>query len=296
MSGHYGLDFMIGKTRCQLVNISQGDIIAQRERPYYYHQHLYYEFHYVEKGFCEFICQEERFLVQEGQLLMIPPQLYHSVNVQSTDAEQMSLSINIQPPKAATDAQDLQFYHTFPREGAILLSARDLDLHNELLRLWNLAQNSEANYLTREKIRALANIFLIDIYEQLAKGNELHAETDATPPLSQEYLLDEFFSSRFITNSSSKELADRLHISPRQLHRTIKKKYNMNYREKSKEIRVEIATNLLLNTKKSIAQIAETLGYSRSANFSYFIKNATGKTPSQIRKEGKLKVAEKSES
>ncbi len=289
MSGHYGLDFHIGKTLCQLVHIRQGDIIDQRERPYYYHQHLYYEFHYVERGFCEMICQEESFLVQEGQLLMIPPQLYHSVKNQSEDVEQMSLSINILPAKATADAHDLQFYHSLPRERALLLSAKDLDLRNELLRLRNLAQNAEHTYLTREKIRALANVFLIDLYEQLSIGTELHPDTDDAPPFSQEYLLDEFFSSRFITNSSSKKLAERLHISPRQLHRTIMKKYNMNYREKSKEIRVEIATNLLLNTDKSIAQIAETLGYSRSANFSYFIKNATGKTPSQIRKEGKEK-------
>ncbi len=287
MLGHYGLDFHIGKTLCQLVHLRQGDFIAQQEHPYYYHQHLYYEFHYVDRGFCEIFCQEETFLVQEGQLLMIPPQLYHSVKNQSPDAEQLILSINIHPAKTSASLQDSQFYHALSKDRAVLLYARDLDLHTELLRLRNLAQDTENSYLTREKIRALANVFLIDVYEQLTLGKELHAEPEDAPPLSQEYLLDEFFSSRFISNSSSRELADRLHISPRQLHRTLKKKYNMNYREKSKEIRVEIATNLLLNTDKSIAQIAETLGYSRSANFSYFIKNATGKTPSQIRKEGK---------
>ena len=287
MSGHYGLDFFVGKTHCQLIHVHQGDVIALRERPYYYHQHLYFEFHYVEHGFCEFICQEERFRVQEGQLLMIPPQLYHSVNEQSEDVEQMSLSFSIQLPKTSPAMQDIRFYQAFSRDRALILSAKELDLHNELLRLRALAQDSGNSYLIREKLRALANVFLIDLYEQLAMGNELHAETDDAPPLSQEYLMDEFFSSRFITGSSSRELANQLHISPRQLHRTIKKKYNMNYREKSKEIRVEIATNLLLNTDKSIAQIAETLGYSRSANFSYFIKNATGKTPSQIRREGK---------
>ena len=59
----------------------------------------------------------------------------------------------------------------------------------------------------------------------------------------------------------------------------------MNYRQKLCEIRMEIATNMLRNTDKTIAEIAEILGYSSSANFSTFIKNYSGKTPSQIRRK-----------
>ena len=75
-----------------------------------------------------------------------------------------------------------------------------------------------------------------------------------------------------------------LHVSPRQLHRIIKKSYGKSYREKLSEIRVEIATSFLSGSDKSIAEISELLGYSTPANFSTFIKNATGKTPSEIRK------------
>jgi len=61
----------------------------------------------------------------------------------------------------------------------------------------------------------------------------------------------------------------------------------MNYRDKLKEIRLEIALNFLSHSDKSIAQIAQLLGYGSSANFSAFIKKATGKTPSQLRKEAR---------
>lgn len=43
--------------------------------------------------------------------------------------------------------------------------------------------------------------------------------------------------------------------------------------------------DLLLTTEKSVAEISEMVGYSSPANFSTFIKNVTGKTPSAIRRE-----------
>ncbi len=289
MAGHYGLDFLIGETRCQLVYIQQGNMSMERSTPYYYHQHLYFEFHYVEKGIAEFICQEKPLQLQDGQLLIIPPGIYHSITKQTEEVSQISLSISILPPKGGTGETIYHFFRALPRDRATILSAKHSDLREDLLRLRQLAEDPHPHFLTREKIRALSNVFLIGLYELLADRENLDFLTEQTPP-SQEYVLDTYFASRFVSHSSSRELAEQLHISPRQLHRTIKKKYNMNYREKSKETRVEIATNLLHNSDKSISQIAELLGYSRSANFSCFIKNATGKTPSQIRKEGKEKL------
>lgn len=59
----------------------------------------------------------------------------------------------------------------------------------------------------------------------------------------------------------------------------------MSYREKLTEIRIEVSMDLLLTTEKSVAEISEMVGYSNPANFSTFIKNVTGKTPSAIRRE-----------
>ena len=47
----------------------------------------------------------------------------------------------------------------------------------------------------------------------------------------------------------------------------------------------EVSMDLLLTTEKSVAEISEMVGYSSPANFSTFIKNVTGKTPSAIRRE-----------
>ena len=90
-----------------------------------------------------------------------------------------------------------------------------------------------------------------------------------------------------MSNASNKALADELHISTRQLHRILQKLYGANYRDQLLQIRLKIATGFLTGTDKSIAEISEMMGYGSPANFATFIKKVTGKTPGQIRKEGK---------
>ena len=97
---------------------------------------------------------------------------------------------------------------------------------------------------------------------------------------SKDFVLDNHIAYQFMPGASFSALADQ--------HRIITQKYGINYRDKIKEIRVEIATNFLRNTDKSVAQIAEIMGYSDTSSFSSFMKRATGSSPQQIRKAGKL--------
>jgi len=88
-------------------------------------------------------------------------------------------------------------------------------------------------------------------------------------------------------NNGEALLAKRLNVSTRQLNRILKQSYGMNYREKLKEARLKLALEQLCHTDNSISQIAQQLGYSSAANFNTFIKNVTGKTPTQLRKESR---------
>ena len=103
---------------------------------------------------------------------------------------------------------------------------------------------------------------------------------------SREYVINNFFAKHYMSNAAKEELAQMLHISVRQLHRVMQKIYGTNYRQQLTQIRLKIAVGFLNGTEKSIAEISELMGYSSPANFSTFVKKATGKTPGQIRKHG----------
>ena len=134
-------------------------------------------------------------------------------------------------------------------------------------------------------MRALAALFFLGLFQKLTDQRP-QPTLEPTDSISQrDFLIDEFFNLHFGLNDGNERLAKLLCISPRQLDRILRKSYGMSYREKLTEIRIEVSMDLLLTTEKSVAEISEMVGYSSPANFSTFIKNVTGKTPSAIRRE-----------
>lgn len=206
------------------------------------------------------------------------------------NVDKMSLSFEI----LQTDTPHLD------RDSRLLLSAMNtapisvLDITNSaggvplldvLEQIRTLADHYEDELVQREQMRALAALLFLGLFQKLTDQRP-QPTLEPTDSISQrDFLIDEFFNLHFGLNDGNERLAKLLCISPRQLDRILRKSYGMSYREKLTEIRIEVSMDLLLTTEKSVAEISEMVGYSSPANFSTFIKNVTGKTPSAIRRE-----------
>ncbi len=281
---YFSLDFRVGKLVCQIVRIQSEITPIDITNKYYEHHHSCPELHYVEKGYCEFTCQKKVFKLSAGDILIIPPRVYHHETHISQDMKKLCLLIDILTPPQDASTPDMAFYNLFFSGEALKTSATPT-LEQTLERIHGLLCDRELQYINSERMRALCNLFLVDLFEQAASTAPIEDMPESKPSLSDEYIIDTFMALKFMPKSSIEELAKELHVSERHLSRLIKQKYHMNYREKSKETRLEIAMGFLRGTDKSISEIAELLGYSNTSAFSAFIKNATGKTPSEIRKE-----------
>lgn len=77
-------------------------------------------------------------------------------------------------------------------------------------------------------------------------------------------------------------LAEALAISPRTLSRRLKDE-DTTLPQLRTEVGIEYAEVLLLETDKTIAQVAHLAGFADAAAFTRAFKRATGKTPSQLR-------------
>ncbi len=279
----YPINFTIGNLSCKLVVLLSLNKENEYTATYYEHLHSCPELQYIETGSCELICKKENFTVNAGELLIVPPRVYHRTVRNSNNIRKLSIILDITPSNNADNA-DITFYNTFFADKAALISLKETPIIQILERICSLTESSELHYVDAEKLRALCNLFLIEFFDHAASREQVEKAISDKPIFSDEFVIDTFIAHEFKPKSSVEELATQLHVSERQLHRIIKQKYNMNYREKQKEIRVEIATGFLTGTDKSIGEIAELLGYSNTSAFSAFMKNATGKTPRQIRK------------
>ena len=132
-----------------------------------------------------------------------------------------------------------------------------------------------------DEIRVLTELLILRLIQHKSAAKD-SVEDGGNAHEQRAYIIDEFFNHNFHLNDGDTALAQILGVSVRQLNRILKSLYGCNFREKLKEIRLEVATDLLA-AGRSIAEISEITGYSCPANFSTFIKNATGKTPSQLR-------------
>jgi len=279
------LNFYIGNICCNLLSIKTDLKSREDKHTYYEHYHSYPEFQYVIKGSYRFRCKNNTFEATEGDLLFIPPRTYHHITHTSDNALKLNLCIDLKKPKENSEESDTVFYNTFIKEtNMIHIKTNTPLLKLSLSYLKDYAAYEKLSFLDKEKMNVMCHMFLLEVLEKIRGNKKIETDTKHITPRQQEEAIDTFFAYKFMSNSSKNTLAEELHISPRHLQRVIKKSYNMNYRQKLNEIRMEIATNMLLNTNKTVSQIADLLGYSCSANFSTFVKNYSGKTPSEIRK------------
>lgn len=285
----YALNFSLGELPCSLVAVTP-QRIKRPETPYYSHRHSVFEMFYLTRGLCTIMVGAKSYTVHAGQFILILPSTYHSIKFASDDICIMSIEFDIPPPEQLPKNSDGRLISSaFYASPAVVsdMAGRPSDtaLCHTLEQIRAVAEKWEDQFVMREELRALSAILVLELFQKLARQmpKRIAKKTDAVS--QRDIVIDEFFNIHFARNDGNELLAQKLRVSTRQLDRILRKNYGMNYREKLQEVRLEVSMDFLLTTDKSIAEISELVGYSSPANFSTFIKKATGKTPSKIRSD-----------
>lgn len=79
-------------------------------------------------------------------------------------------------------------------------------------------------------------------------------------------------------------LAQELNMSSRTLHRKLRQE-NTTFKDVKIDLMMDVAKHVLLNEPVSIAELAQTLGYSESSAFVRVFKRVQGQSPLQYRKQ-----------
>lgn len=161
------------------------------------------------------------------------------------------------------------------------------ELPEEINELWN-RDTLPALLLTLEEetqdvlfeafLRVLCNAF-----EKMNLLRESKTSHQLTNQIKQ--YIEEHFSNPEL---SLAQLSDAFVLSPKYLSRLFREAFGLKFIEFVSNIRMEKATQLLLETDDTIQDIGRSVGYDQSLTFIRVFKKHTGETPGQYRKKNSL--------
>ena len=96
----------------------------------------------------------------------------------------------------------------------------------------------------------------------------------------------EYIKSHCNKDISLGEVAEHVNLNPSYLSRIFKEETGTQFIEYVRNVKMELAKELLKNTNKKIYGICEELGYQNVQYFSTIFKNTTGMTPLEYKKTG----------
>ena len=269
----------IGRMQWQMSELAQENSPSPE---YFRHRHVTFELHYLFEGTCTFRigdCFQE---LEKGQAVLIGPNVYHSLKARSQDLSKICMSLHLSPaPKGEGSAEERAVEERFLGLEAVVLNGESV--HELLTAFARNLRDESMDLFAREEQKAHLILLILWLARHLRK-QEGAASAPGPAIIDQASYIAQFFNMNFYLPNGAQVLADELHISRRHLERKLKEQFGKNFRQMQQEIRLEVAEDMLTTTDKTIAQIAERIGFSNTASFCTFIKNATGKTPSQLRR------------
>ncbi len=247
-----------------------------------------YEIIYCVNGPIYIQVGEDKFTVNNGQILIVPPFVkfegyadskgnvdFYWLHFFSQYKEDTFLA---DPDKLKEDLKNKKIKkHTVtmpecfkPSNGqqSLILLHQILSIHDDL------SYVEERDYLTSALLIQLFKSFL---YKQ-----------ETTEESTRMNYIKEWIRANMSTELTVSEIADRIHLNPDYLTRLFKKYTGMTTLQYINSLKIEVASLLLIRTEKSIKEISDLAYFSDPKIFMRRFKRETGLSPTEYRNSNNM--------
>ena len=257
--------------------------IINRDRNYKsgLHLHNFCEIIYVVKGEIAISSEDSGNTFHAGQTALIPANIFHSIKTLK-DQYKIAMEFSI---KKLLNGQD----NTYPEFEKIIKHNNIVKIDNELCRnaFERILKYYSISYdYSDELIKACLCEMMIII-----KNTLFPKSSSALPILSQtdgyrNFVIDTYLSRCYVSseNITLDTISKTLHLSPRQIEKIFKKTYGQTFREKTCELKMIHALDLICNTNLTVLQIANDVGYTSVNGFIKAFEKKYNSTPAAYRK------------
>lgn len=280
------LDLTFSMENVSFTVLSISNELMLRPIPRHVHSQNSYELHYISYGYGTLIAGEERFVLTPGTFFLTGPRVFHEqIPDPKEPMREYGVYLKVSLPRKGTGSEALKAFLERP----FYFGQADLEIYEILKRLLaEFEQRPEADRLMLSALLQQLILLIAREYEQSApphpKGERRKGEGI---PEDQTYLtIEEAFLYNY-RDLTLPALSALLNLSDRQTERLLLKHYNKTFQQKKKEARMSAACIHLQEGSKSIASIAEELGYSSPEHFTHAFKAYYHMAPSAYAKSHK---------
>lgn len=243
------------------------------------HTNTEYELHIMLEGTVRFSAEHETGKLGPSDAVLIAPGVYHLAGGETGEVSHFTLLFDVRSDDLEKELKKLSPCMFFRANGRVL------HLCAEIFR----EADSRQPYRLKMIQALLAQLF-VEMCRQLRVTDEAAGTKDPENDLTRAEIIDSFFEKNHSGSGAGENaLAERLHISRRQLARIIKKTYGMDFRSKMVDVRLKHAAMLLRSTDMKVGEISSAVGFSSEGSLYKHFQQHYHMTPLKYRKQASKK-------
>ena len=262
--------------------VSPVHIRIEQLRPFiaaHTHSNVSYEIHYTYRGRGTVTIDDTTYEVNPGVLYITGPGIVH-MQISNPDDPIIEYCLYLNCRRTSRPANDPLLLFT---DTSFWIGMDDGSILSLLTRLIEDNRHSQDDTLLMSE--ALLRLIVLHLTRVYRRDMTTHAQR---PPLltrdSFMPILEDAFFYRYKTLTLN-ELASLLGLSVRQTQRLLQTHFGKSFSQKLTDARMAAAFQFLENSRLSITEIAERLGFSSIEHFSAAFHRYTGRSPRAYRRE-----------
>ena len=261
-------------------------LISRTKRSYEFnmvksHWHPYYELFYLMSGHCKIFINHTLYYVEPGDMIFISPGEIHRTTYHSSPVhERITLSFDKEYLTDMTKNCGSQLAVALFGNSRICVPAGSRPYAEELIQKMVYEGAGQDGYSPMMKKNYLYELLVFMHRCQGAKADTGKMEV-AEKAIEE---AAEYIYHNFEAPITLNEVAERIHMSPAYFSRKFKAVTGFGFKEYLTNIRIREAASLLLNTDRSVTDIAMECGFGDGNYFGDAFKKIKGVSPRDFRK------------
>lgn len=280
------IKFPMGYLEINVININYEPPVPHRY--FSAHSHSSYELHYIPSGYGILKSQQKQYLITPGTFYLTGPGILHE-QVADGKEPMSEYCLNFEFEIRKEKDTDISYYNRTEidellrrlKETNFWFGKDEFSTFHIFERLFWEIENRAFGYYT--SIQCLAAQIIINASRSFSLDENARYDLPDKKHYDKRRMIIDGFFRQYDKNLKAEMLAQRLNISIRQLDRLIKEFYGMSFKRWLLYLRMEIASNLLIETDLPVEDIAYQVGFSNYSQFYKLFIKQKGLPPSKYR-------------